>query len=184
MLPFAVAKQDGFATFHLDGTVDGCASLLNATGLRGLGIHGCASTRSGDREERRVPTVSLRTVLGRWLAWEDGGGWPVAYLKIDAQGMDVKVLESAGELMGRIQQVEMEVVRDTCPRMYETAPNCSESVEAMARFGFTTKKTCVSARFQGAKQNLRDWFGCEEDFIFTRYPSGLQAKADATRSSR
>ena len=185
VLPFAVAKQDGFATFHLDGTVDGCASLLNATGLRGLGIHGCASTRSGDREERRVPTVSLRTVLGRWLAWEDGGGWPVAYLKIDAQGMDVQVLESAGELMGRIQQVEMEVVRDTCPRMYETAPNCSESVEAMARFGFTTKKTCVSARFQGAKQHGRDRIGCEDEFIFTaRYPSGLQAKADATRSSR
>ena len=170
VLPFAVAKRDGFATFHLDGTVDGCASLLNATGRRS--IHGCASTGSGDREERRVPTVSLRTVLGRWLAWEEGGGWPVAYLKIDSQGMDVQVLESAGELMGRIQQVEMEVVRDTCPRMYEAAPSCSESVEAMARFGFTAEKTCASARFPGAKQHGRDRIGCEDDFIFSRNGHG------------
>jgi hypothetical protein len=70
VLPFAVAKRDGFATFHLDGTVDGCASLLNAKHPR-LRL---------DRERRQGGTTGTHRLAAdraRQVACL-GGGWRLA----------------------------------------------------------------------------------------------------------
>jgi hypothetical protein len=175
VLPIAVSADEGHATFHMDGDIDGCASLLPASRVRSF--KGCATPDAASREERKVPTVSLRTVLGKWLAWEGGGGWPVAYLKVDAQGYDLQVVESAGELLDRVEQLEIEVVRDSCGAMYVGAPNCSAAVAYMARRGYTkVNKNCATARFPGAKVRGRDRVGCEDNFVFAR-PTRLGATA-------
>ena len=115
-----------------------------------------------------MPTVPLKTVLGEWLAWEGGSGWPIEYLKIDAQGFDLGVFESAGTaLMPRIRHVEMEMVKDTCAPMYEGALRCTEMVARMAAHGYRPNKSCETAKFAGAK-------GCEEEgFVFTRVRDGV-----------
>lgn len=112
--------------------------------------------------------MPLKTVLGEWLAWEGGSGWPIEYLKIDAQGFDLGVFESAGTaLMPRIRHVEMEMVKDTCAPMYEGALRCTEMVARMAAHGYRPNKSCETAKFAGAK-------GCEEEgFVFTRVRDGV-----------
>ena len=126
----------------------------------------CASTKKELQEERRVPTVSLKTVLGSWLAWEGGGGWPISWLKIDAQGHDMAVFESAAEHMPRIQRVTMEIVKDTCDRMYEGAPRCSEVIKAMEGYGYKADKDCEHAAFRG--DHGFDATRCEDSFTFSR----------------
>ena len=62
---------------------------------------------TGVLEKRRVPSVSLEVVLRDWLA-----GRRVALAKVDAQGLDVGVVRSAGSAVHRLQAVQLEVVRD------------------------------------------------------------------------
>mmetsp|Transcript_46147 Transcript_46147/g.144539 ORF Transcript_46147/g.144539 Transcript_46147/m.144539 type:complete len:383 (-) Transcript_46147:37-1185(-) len=110
---------------------------------------------------RSVPTVSLRTVLGSWLAWPSGGGWPIDYLKIDAQGLDLEVLRSAGDaLLPRVLRVEMEVPGDACRPMYEGSPGCSAIFAAMAHMGYTEAYNRSCADFAGVCY--------EDDYEFVR----------------
>ena len=44
-----------------------------------------------------MPVVSLHTVLGSWLSWDNASEWPLHYLKIDAQGHDVVQLQFVAE---------------------------------------------------------------------------------------
>jgi hypothetical protein len=165
VLPFAVSSQDGFAPLHMHGTFDGCASLLQRGEIRFR--RECIDPNPNSSralDTRLVPTVTLHRVLSEWLAWEGGGGWPIEYLKIDAQGMDIGVFESAKELKRRVRMVEMEVVNDKCKPMYAGALNCSETVRRMAEYGYSVvppTRTCTSARFT-------EVWGCEVNFLFER----------------
>ena len=159
VFPFAVSPTEGEATFHMDGDMDGCASLLSSGSGRFNAIK-CASPYYRRKETRVVPTIRLETVLGKWLAQGTGSGWPISLLKIDAQGFDVSVFESAGPLKDRIRRVSLEMTKDGCQAMYESAPNCSTAVQRMASHGFFSKSSCATAKFKGAR-------GCEDNFLFT-----------------
>ncbi|KAL1499012.1 hypothetical protein AB1Y20_013529 [Prymnesium parvum] len=56
---------------------------------------------------RRVPVVSLETVLQRWLP-----GRRIAFIKIDAQGYDVYAARSAGLALNRIDAIQIEMTAD------------------------------------------------------------------------
>ena len=101
---------------------------------------------TGVLEKRRVPSVSLEVVLRDWLA-----GRRVALAKVDAQGLDVGVVRSAGSAVHRLQAVQLEVVRDRsrprgvggpCDAQYAAEPGrpsevqCDAVVRAMATLGF------------------------------------------------
>lgn len=165
VLPFAVSNEDGFAPLHMHGTLDGCASLLQRGEIRFR--RDCIDpdpNSSHATDERLVPTVTLHRVLSEWLAWEGGGGWPIDYLKIDAQGLDIGVFDSAKELKRRVRTVEMEVVNDKCKPMYAGALNCSETVRRMASYGYGVvppTRNCTSTRFT-------EVWGCEVNFVFER----------------
>ena len=58
---------------------------------------------TGVLEKRRVPSVSLEVVLRDWLA-----GRRVALAKVDAQGLDVGVVRSAGSAV-RLVRVSVRV---------------------------------------------------------------------------
>lgn len=134
VLPLAVSNEDGFAQLRIEGTRDACASLLPAK--RHLFEDGKCASVDKPAEMRTVPTVSLQTVLGTWLAWEDGTGWPVSYLKIDAQGLDLDIVRSAGHYLSRVRRVVMETTSDSCDQMYHGSPRCTDIVDAMTGLGF------------------------------------------------
>ena len=105
-----------------------------------------------------MPTVTLRTVLGEWLA-----GWPVYRMKIDAQGHDLAVVRTAGEeQLARVREVSMEVLNDECDGIYDGQENCSTVVEAMRGLGFRSSRECA------VKGSFTQGSGCEGNFVFTR----------------
>ena len=92
------------ARTQTSGTTDGCASLLSPVSSYYSPL---CTNLSGIRERRTVPTVSLHKVLSSWLK-----GHTVQLAKIDAQGLDVGVVRSAGDAVSRVKAIQMEVVRD------------------------------------------------------------------------
>ena len=106
VLPFAVSGgHNGVREFKISGRTDGCASLLDP--VSSYYSHDCTNL-TGVLERRRVPSVSLEVVLRDWLP-----GRRVALAKVDAQGLDVGVVRSAGREVRRLQAVQLEVVRDS-----------------------------------------------------------------------
>jgi FkbM family methyltransferase len=88
----------------------------------------------GEELERRdvehvlVPTISLEVVLREWLRGHD-----VDLLKVDAQGKDLQVLESAGREIERIKAVVLEL--HEVPR-YTGGIRCSDAILKLDRLGF------------------------------------------------
>jgi FkbM family methyltransferase len=159
VLPFAVSDREGIVPFYVSPR-DGCSSLRKTQRPKrggwktnGFVRNACARTI----ETRQVPAITLRTVLGEWLA-----GWHVTRLKIDAQGSDLSVLAAAGApLLRRVGEISMETLHDSCDGIYESQPNCSTVVGAMARLGFSPRDfqcTRQSAFTQGS--------GCEANVNF------------------
>ena len=161
VLPFAVSDHEGLADFHV-APRDGCSSLRSMHAPR-FGSWNTSWTRTQcarSIENRRVPTVTLRTVLGRWLP-----GWRVKRLKIDAQGEDLAVLTGAGRELHRVDEVSMETLNDDCDGMYDGQPNCSTIVATMRRLGYLTLKNCSDPKTWQKPNGLP---GCEHDFLFYR----------------
>jgi FkbM family methyltransferase len=160
-LPFAVSStRNGQVTLKVSGSIDGCASLLTPK----VGYFSKACTNhSGILESRTVPSVSLDVAIDRWL-----GGRMVEFVKIDAQGLDLEVLRSAGAALQRIRAVQLEVVRDRkplpCKVQYEGAAEskCPATVAALAALGFEPWGTNCSVH------TFQDAHGCEADMTFVR----------------
>ena len=83
-------------------------------------------------ERRTVPCISLQHVIESWLS-----GQEVYFLKIDAQGYDMKVVQSAGPMLPKVQNIELEGACDNAPRLYPGAPNCSTIWNFMNRAGYS-----------------------------------------------
>ena len=123
----------------------------------------CGTANPNLKETRRVPTVSLATVLGQWLAWEHGGGWPISFLKVDAQGFDLDVAQSAGaEAAKKIRAMQIEVTADECRSGYAGSSTCSPTVDGMRELGFKpfAGEACSTMRWRN--------HGCAADMLFER----------------
>ncbi|CAG9466267.1 unnamed protein product [Pedinophyceae sp. YPF-701] len=107
--------------------VDGCSSLAkpDAEGMSALGWSGCEEVK----QHRTVPTLPLHTIM----SWFD---LPIDNLKVDAQGLDLEVIMSAGEHLDRVRTVTAEVIRDQGPFFYEGQKSCSDMVRYMESRGF------------------------------------------------
>ncbi|CAD7934124.1 unnamed protein product [Amoebophrya sp. A25] len=115
-------------------------------------LHGSPRERLREvKEERRVPCVSLERVLTHWFPEFD----EVSVLKVDAQGVDVDVVKSASKetLQKRVKRIELEVLCDNRPMMYEGSGSisCSNAVAEFAELGFVPKEENICARFSGCK---------------------------------
>ncbi len=144
MLPMAVADVDGFADFHLN-VGDETSSLLpfSDEALRSPDWKDVAGLAA--RSITRVPTIRLDTFLDRM------GIAAVEYLKIDAQGFDFKVIQSAGARLKDIQSVKLEV--DVTPvRCYAGSAGKEEIVPYMAGHGF--RLVSATAQTGGKEENL------------------------------
>jgi FkbM family methyltransferase len=96
-LPVAIYLEPGAMDFHVNA-LDDTSSLLESTGEDRTG----ALTRTV--EVRKVPVIRLEDVLN---AVPDGIS--IAYVKTDVQGVDLQVLQSAGESLRRVERVRAEI---------------------------------------------------------------------------
>ena len=126
VLRAAVAERNGCAPFHVN-RYEGASSLLPFV------PEGLARWIGGGElavaETVTVPTMRLDTFL-------DGVGIRrVHYLKIDAQGMDLAVIRSAGERLKDIDRISLEV--QTTPfELYRGASRREDVVPFLTSAGF------------------------------------------------
>ncbi len=161
ILPFAVGA-DGNATLHVSA-LDGCSSLLRAAapggrdGRRHDGYREHARTVCLDEVDRRtVPTVSLRTVLSRWLPPHVRA----TRLKVDAQGMDAAIVESAGPLARAFEVVELEAYPSDCEPLYDGQPMCGAIVARLAALGFAPTRGLRGGPANGCLRAANPGGGC------------------------
>jgi FkbM family methyltransferase len=146
VIPMAVAEEDGTSVFHVT-KADEASSLLpfDAEGL----------SRWEGRELLRleskvqVPTIRLDTFMNL-MEIES-----VDYLKIDAQGADLKVLRSAGSRLRDVQEIQLEV--DISPvRLYQGSPSFDDILQYLSGQGFSLADREIQIE------------GCEENLTFIR----------------
>jgi len=126
VLPIAIAEKDGSAELQLNA-YEQSSSLLPADE---------AGVKSWVTEQEfkvvgsvTVPTMRLDTFLNG-AAIES-----VDFLKVDAQGLDLEVVKSAGDRLGDVAKLQLEATT-VAYRQYEGAPGKSVIVEYMQSKGF------------------------------------------------
>ena len=168
VFPFAVGCDDRYTPFTVT-TYDMCSTVLGMTsGSTGYWPEACSNAV----DKRMVPCITLRHVIESWLS-----GQEVFYLKIDAQGFDLNVVQSAGPMLRKVEHIELEGACDRVSGLYASAPNCSTIWNHMNRAGYL----CVwmhDIRSPEVKQACDRNFGgnlcqsCDREMnmFFTRLP--------------
>jgi FkbM family methyltransferase len=143
-LPMAVADFDGLARLHVN-VREGTSSLMPFS---------TEALQSPEWKEfpdlavesvTTVPTIRLDTFMNRM------GVETVEYLKIDTQGFDFRVVQSAGARLKDIQSVTLEV--DVTPvRCYAGSAGKAEIVSYMINHGFRLAGTMIQS--DGLEENL------------------------------
>jgi len=126
VLPIAVAERDGSAELQLNA-YEQSSSLLPADQ---------AGVKSWITEQKfnvvgtvTVPTMRLDTFMN------GAGIASIDYLKIDAQGLDLQVVKSAGERLKDVVKVQLEATTVSY-RQYEGAPGKEVIIDYMESKGF------------------------------------------------
>ena len=159
ILPFAVGPSFspvGVTKFYV-GRNAGCSSALpllrNSSRL---------SWCRAQTEQREVPLVTLE----RLLTWV-GPSRPIDFIKVDAQGLDMGVIESAGPLLSRVRAFSVEVVSDICVPLYEGQPQCSEVMRRARALGFEPATTVhCRPKFGIFPRWMKSAWVCELDVLF------------------
>lgn len=126
VLPIAVAATDGSAELQLNA-YEQSSSLLPADDA------GVKAWRS-ELEFKVIGSVTVPTM--RLDTFMNGAGIEsVDFLKVDAQGLDLEVVRSAGDRLRDVARVQLEATTASY-RQYEGAPGRSEIVEFMESKGF------------------------------------------------
>jgi len=142
IIPMAVAERDGTATFYLNEfEMAGSLLPLNEDALQtwvGVQNHKIQGTVI-------VPTIRLDTFM------DLVGLERIDFLKIDAQGMDLCVIRSAGRKLGNIARITLEVA--VAPvALYKGAPSKSEVMNFLKDAGFALERT--ERQTHGQEENL------------------------------
>jgi FkbM family methyltransferase len=141
-LPMAVAEVDGSSVFFVN-TCDVASSLLP------FDQAGVERWRTSEplavAAEVVVPTIRLDTFM------RAAGIDHVDFLKVDAQGADLAVVRSAGDLLRVVGGLEIEVETSATP-LYEGAPTKTEVVEYLRERGFALQR--AEAQSDGQEENL------------------------------
>src|SRR6266699_858887 len=126
VIPIAVAEKNGCADFHIN-TFEAASSLLS------LDEDGVRSWVGGEvlkvESTVKVPTIRLDTFMDLM------GIKTVDYLKVDAQGMDLAVVRSAGSRIRDIEKIVVEVSLVRVP-VYVGEPPKEEVARYLRDAGF------------------------------------------------
>jgi len=125
-LPMAVWREDGATTWYRN-------AVRSASSLHPLHAEGLAHWKGGEQlrveEERTVPVTRLDTFL------KGIGLTEVEYLKVDAQGAGLAVIQSAGDCVAGIHKISLAVQTTTVP-LYAGASTAEEAKAWMRDNGF------------------------------------------------
>ena len=134
VLPLAVAPSvpaSGMLPFNVH-KMAGCSSLLKSTTTAGW-----APWCKDGLEKRLVPAITMSDAIT--MAGEQR---PIKLLKLDAQGVDLKLIQSTpASRLQRVQAISMELHKDTpwcssAGMLYKDRELCPEAVRYMASIGF------------------------------------------------
>ncbi len=126
VLPIAIAELDGSAELQLNA-YEQSSSLLPADKA---GVKAWVT----EQEFKVVGTATVPTM--RLDTFLNGAGIEsVDFLKVDAQGLDLEVVKSAGDRLADVAKVQLEATTVEY-RQYEGAPGKSVIVEYMQSKGF------------------------------------------------
>lgn len=141
VLPMAVSDSDGLSKFFINAC-DGSSSLVR------MEEPGLAHWKDLDLTVHStvvVPTIRLDTFMKLSELQR------IDYLKVDAEGSDLKVIQSAGERLEDIRKIKLEV--DITPeRLYEGAPSRDEVINFMVSRWFELTET--ELQNNGRQENL------------------------------
>jgi len=138
--------------------VSGCSSLLKPNVSRKGDANAFGAWCHKVRETRRVLTVPLEQIL----LWADR---PIDLVKVDAQGMDLRVVQSGGPFLSRVRRFQLEVISDDCTPLYTGQPRCSHVVQTMAGLGFIpVRPTPCTPRFPRERVTHH----CELEVVFVQ----------------
>jgi FkbM family methyltransferase len=143
VLPIAVSDTDGVAKFFINAE-DGSSSLCEIdeqNTWKGPG----APSDIRVTAELLVPTIRLDTFMA------SAALGTVDYLKIDAEGADFRVIQSAGDRLKDIREVKAEVEVSES-RSYKGSASREQMIAFMRKRGFTL--TATESQNQGRQQNL------------------------------
>lgn len=141
VLPIAVSDKDGIADFHLSA-FDGSSSL---TTMEDAGLAHWKDLDLTVQATIPVPTMRVDTFM------KAAGLRAVDYLKVDAEGVDLRVVQSAGDRLRDIRRIKLEV--DTAPdRLYRGAPGHDDVVAFFQANGFALTET--ETQSDGRQENL------------------------------
>jgi FkbM family methyltransferase len=142
VLPFAISGHDGSAELQLNA-YEQSSSLLPPDP---------AGVKSWITEQHfevvasvTVPTMRLDTFINA------AGLRSIDFLKVDAQGLDLEVVKSAGDRLTDIAKVQLEATTASY-RQYEGAPGKSVIVDYMESRGF--RLTAEESQSHGQEANL------------------------------
>jgi len=142
VLPMAVSDTDGIAKFFINAE-DGSSSLLQIKEEFIEQWKGRMNFRM--MAEAVVPTIRLDTFMRHM------GLGSIDYLKVDAEGADLKVIQSAGCRLEDIRKIKVEVeVGEN--RAFHGQPSREEMITFMSGRGF--KLTATEDQNEGRQQNL------------------------------
>jgi FkbM family methyltransferase len=142
VVPLAVTERDGTAELNVN-------SFPDASSLLPLDDE-AVSYWVGGQDLRIVETVTVGTI--RLDTFLNGAGiQSVDYLKIDAQGMDLEVVKSAGNRLKDIHRICMECYVTAHP-LYRGASRKNETVEFLRSQNFALMD--VLAQSDGQEENL------------------------------
>jgi len=142
VLPFAIAERDGSAVLQLNA-YEQSSSLLPPDEA---GVKSWVTEQSFEVVGSvTVPTMRIDTFLNRM------GIGAVDYLKIDAQGLDLEVVKSAGDRLADVAKVQLEATTASY-RQYEGAPDKTAIVKYMESRGF--RLTGEESQSHGQEANL------------------------------
>jgi len=143
VIPMALAEQDGCADFYINQ--DDSSSSLLPIDPEGIKLWKCGDQMNVERKVS-VPTIRLDTFLN--LAKIEH----VDFLKIDAQGVDLSVVKSAGDRIKDVDKILLEVI--TTPfQLYVGNPTKDETIDYLVGQGFALVETDTDQSY-GQAENL------------------------------
>ena len=99
-------------------------------------------------------------------------------MQVDAQGMDLRVVESAGDLLPNVRRFQLEVVADDCHGLYVGQPNCSTVVARAAQLGYAPASPVFCRPSWRRGPAWSHWrttaFGCEYEVVFVAHGVGME----------
>lgn len=142
VLPIAISERDGSAELQLNA-YEQSSSLLPPDPV---GVKRWITEQHFEVVDSvTVPTMRLDTFINAV------GLKSIDYLKVDAQGLDLDVVKSAGDRLADIARVMLEATTASY-RQYEGAPGKSAIVEYMESRGF--RLTFEELQSHGQEANL------------------------------